>query len=516
MCADRRRHDSASGLTGRISAGPDELVRREVLRPQLEFEAEHLLPGYLRLEQVLLLEYHRMGLLSTIDVATIAPVLSELDSETVRNLADAAMSDIAFTIERYAIERIGDIAPAWHVDRSRNDLQATAQAIYGRDRVLDTVDDLIGLGRAAHQLACREIDTMMPGYTHSQPAQVASAGFYFSAMSAQVLHSLHRMDTVYASVDTSPMGAGAMTGGELDWDRTRMARLLGFSSGDGHALIGVATRDWALEATAELCLIGVSLSRFATDLLTWSGAGYGFIDLPDEFSGISSAMPQKKNFPVLERLRGRTAQLAAGFVGVVLGQRATPFSNTIEVSKEAGTHVPLVFDQAGSVLRLFTAVLAGLRLRTDRLREVCETEYLGGLSLANRLCLDAGVPWRTAQVIAGRYIVAAVDRGLTPAEPDAVLLEQVGRDAGFEVTDAERLLTQAFDVDKALSAKRTTGSASGQSVRAMLNQQAADFDLVQQRWTARRRRITAAYATTDRLLQALTESTDLQEPPRDL
>jgi argininosuccinate lyase len=509
---DKHRHDCASELTGRITAGPDELLRREVLRPQLEFEAEHLLPGYLRLEQVLLLEYRRMGLLSTAAVAAIAPVLSELDRETVQNLADAAMSDIAFTIERYVTERVGGIAPAWHVDRSRNDLQATAQAIYGRDRVLDTVDDLIGLGRAAHRLACREIDTLMPGYTHSQPAQVASAGFYFSALSAQVLHSLHRLDTVYDSVDTSPMGAGAMTGGELDWDRARMARLLGFSSGDGHALIGVAARDWALEATAELCLLGVPLSRFATDLLTWSGAGYGFIDLPDEFSGISSAMPQKKNFPVLERLRGRTGQLAAGFVGVLLGQRATSFSNTIEVSKEAGKYIPLAFDEAGSVLRLFTAVLDSLRLRTERLREVCETEYLGGFSLANGLCLNAGVPWRTAQVIAGRYIVAAVGKGLTPAEPDAVLLRQVAGEFGFEVTDAEQLLTQAFDVDKALLAKRTTGSASGESVRAMLDQQSADFDLAQKRWKARRNRITEAYAETDRLLLALAEaSTDLQE-----
>nr|AGS49341.1 argininosuccinate lyase [uncultured bacterium esnapd2] len=507
MCAEKDRHDTAAELTGRITAGPDELLRREVLRPQLEFEADHLLPGYLRIEQVLLLEYHRMGLLSTKDVAAIASVLSELDSTVVRELADAAMSDIAFTIERYVSDRIDGVAHAWHVDRSRNDLQATAQTIYGRDRVLSTVDDLIGLGRAAHRLATRELDTLMPGYTHSQPAQVASAGFYFSALSAQVLHSLHRFDTVYASVDASPMGAGAMTGGELDWDRARMARLLGFGSGDGHALIAVAARDWAVEATAELCLLGVPLSRFATDLLTWSGAGYGFLDLPDEFSGISSAMPQKKNFPVLERLRGRTAQLAAGFMGVVLGQRGTPFSNTIEVSKEAGKHVPLAFDQASSVLRLFTAVLDTLRLRAGRLREVCETEYLGGFSLANGLCLSAGVPWRTAQVIAGRYIVAAVDKGLTPAQPDAALLRQVAEERGFVVSDAEQLLTQAFGVDKALSAKCTTGSAGPDSVRTMLDQQAAQFDAAERLWTDRRNRVTEAYAETDRLLkQASTPS----------
>src|SRR5262249_40879932 len=158
---------------------------------------------------------------------------------------------------------------------------------------------LLRLGRAAGVLAGRHLDTPMPGYTHLQAAQVISPGFYLSALGAETLRILHRLTLTYAEVDRCPLGAGAMAGQELAWSRDRMAELLGFAGPTPHALVAVASRGWALSVAGDLSGYGVTLGRFATDLMAWGSSGYGFIDLPDELSGISSAMPQKKNFPFL-------------------------------------------------------------------------------------------------------------------------------------------------------------------------------------------------------------------------
>ncbi|MEU1164746.1 argininosuccinate lyase, partial [Streptomyces sp. NPDC005921] len=147
------RSGGAGGLTGRITAGPDALLRAEVLEPQLRFEIDALLPWYVQLEKVLLLEYRRLGLLDGAQVGAVADLLDRVTPEAVAREAEESMSDIAFTLERHVARRLTTVPPAWHVDRSRNDLQATAQLMQGRARLLGCAEELIAFGRAAHRLA---------------------------------------------------------------------------------------------------------------------------------------------------------------------------------------------------------------------------------------------------------------------------------------------------------------------------------------------------------------------------
>jgi argininosuccinate lyase len=211
-------------------------------------------------------------------------------------------------------------------------------------------------------------------------------------------------------------------------------------------------------------------------------------------------MPQKKNFPVLEPIRARTAHLGAAYADIAAGQRNTPYSNSVEVSKEANANVPGAFDDFGSVLRLFGAVLENLDFRAERMREACERDYFGGFTLANLLTLRAQVPWRTAQVIAGRYIVGAVERSLPPAKPDGPLLDALLAEHGCRVADAEGLLAEAMSVPGGLAAKRTDGSTGPEAVRRLLAEQAAEFDRIEAAWAARRGRIQDAEAEIERQL----------------
>jgi argininosuccinate lyase len=472
-------------LTGRITEGPNDLVNREVLEPQFRYEAEHLLSCYVLVEKVLLLEYRRMGLLTGPQVALIAAQLDNVTPATVTADRDANLSDIAFALERFVVERVGEVPAAWHVDRSRNDLQACAQLMFGRAELVGCAQTLIGCAEAARQAAGRGLTCPMPGYTHLQAAQVVTPGFFLAAMSGHLLHTLRRLLATYDGINVCPLGSGALAGQELDWDRDLMASLLGFAGPHPHALAAVASRAWALEVAGEFATFGIGLSRFVTDLMTWAGSASGFIDFPDELAGISSAMPQKRNFPVLERIRGKTAHLSSAYFDIAVAQRGTSFSNSVEVGKESCAGLAELFGTVRSVLRLTDAALSGMTFQTGRMRQSCTDSYLDGFSLANRLTLERAVPWRTAQVIAGKYITAAIKDGTPPGQGDPARLRQAARDSGFPIDDPDDLLRDVFDPEHSLLRKRSAGSVHPDSMRRLLTEQAAELGALTAEWERR-------------------------------
>ncbi|MDX3500421.1 lyase family protein [Streptomyces sp. ATCC51928] len=474
-----------TALTGRIASGPSALLREEILDPQFRYESEHLLPFYVRIERALVAEYARMELVTPEQAAELDGLLAGATKDVLAANRQSTMSDIAFALERHVESGLSAPVPAWHVDRSRNDLQACAQLMFGRARLVEAAEHLLEFEAAARALAARTADRPMPGYTHHQAAQIITPGFHLAALSEHVQHTLRRLLATYEALDACPLGAGAMSGQELDWDRDRLAALLGFGRVQPNALTSVASRAWALEITAEFGLFGVTLSRFATDLLAWGSSEYGFIDLPDELCGISSAMPQKKNFPVLERIRGRSAHLSSFHLDASLGQRNTPYSNTVEVSKEAGAYVNQSFETLRSTLRLFTEVLRHLDFDTDRMARVCAREFLGGFSLANSLTLAERIPWRRAQVIAGRYVVAASEAGLAPADTDPELLRAAAATESLVLRDPAGTLGDAFDVEQALLRMKSSGSAHPEAVAAALRAQGAERERLVKEWQDR-------------------------------
>lgn len=487
-------------VTGRIDGGVSAIWHEEVLAPQFAYEAEHLLHHYVSIERVLLLEYVRLGLVDVAGAAMLAARLADVTSASVRADPDENMSDISLALERHVAS--GPVPPftAWHVDRSRNDQQACAQLMAAREQVRTLAAELTGFGRAVGRLADAYADLPMPGYTHSQGAQVITPGFYLAALAEETLATVTRLLATYDQIDASPLGSGSMAGQELDWDRERMAVLLGFSRAQPHALVSVASRSWALAVSGDLAVFAVALSRFVTDLMAWGGSAHGFLDLPDELAGISAAMPQKRNFPVLERIRGRACTVSGGAAQLAAAQSSTPYTNTVEVSKEAGKHLRTQIEALHSALRLARAVVDGASFHADRTLEACEQEFLGGFSLANHLTLQNAIPWRQAQIIAGRYVKAAVQKGLTPAAGDGALLAAIAAETGYQVLDPDAALTASFDVTAGLRAKRSAGSTHPDAVRELLAAQEQEFRRLTEEWEARQAAVTIAGERVDYLL----------------
>jgi argininosuccinate lyase len=279
-----------------------------------------------------------------------------------------------------------------------------------------------------------------------------------------------------------------------------MARRLGFAGPQHHALLAVASREWTLLLAGELATFGTTLSRFVTDFISWGSSAYGFIDLPDELSAISSAMPQKKNFPILERIRGKTAHLFAFYSDFLTGQRSTAYTNLVEVSKEAGTHLLHLFTTARSMLRLFTLFIEHVRFLPEPMKAACEREFLGGFSLANFLTLHQHIPYRTSQVIAGKYIVAAMKRGLQPSQVDTTILQSLCQQHGYDAQISDTDLREIFNVEQNLKRMQSLGATAPAAVQTLLDDQKEEISRVRAQWQQRRKTVEQACQEVNALL----------------
>ncbi|MCR8844955.1 lyase family protein [Paenibacillus sp. SC116] len=475
--------ESSSGiLTGRIKKTPSVLLDETVLRPQFAYELEHLLPFYLRIEKVMVVESVRLGLMTESAAQEILHVLEQINEHTLTAESQDNMSDICFAIERYVELHVTERSVTWHADRSRNDVQATAQLMFAREQLLSVLAELMAMSDIVQKQAERTATLPMPGYTHYQPAQIITVGFYLAAINEQIGHTIDRLLSLYDKMNACPLGAGAMAGLELAWNREQLAERLGFERPCRHALVSVASKEWMLHIGSELSTFSITLSRFITDFITWGSSEYRFIDLPDELSGISSAMPQKKNFPVLERIRGKTAHMTAYYVDFAMAQRNTPFTNLVETAKEGGSNFIHLISNANILFRLFTTVIEHLHFRENRMYQICSQEFFGGFSLANKLSLQGRIPYRRAQVIAGRYIVWMMEHGRKPSDIDLNQLQQICREQGYKAGLSEVELRNVFDVEHSLYSKITLGSTHPKEVTCLLAQQKKEREIQRIQW----------------------------------
>ncbi|ADY24344.1 lyase family protein [Bacillus paranthracis] len=459
-------------VTGRIQKSPDEAYIENVLFPQFEFELENYLHHYLNIEKVFLKAYKKMGILTEEEVYEIWESINQIDMESILNISRDNMTDIAFSIERVIEHNLSKPIAKWHIDRSRNDFQACAQLMYARDKWIQLTKKMNSFAQLVMKKAEKYTHTVMPGYTHYQSAQIISVGFYLTAISRHLLKTINKMSNVLDAMNNQcPLGSGAMSGQEYEWDCSQMANDLGFQSYIGHALSGVASREWVLEIAGCISFFSNNMSRFLTDIMHWGSSEYQFIDLPDELTGISSSMPQKRNFPIVERLRGKTSHLLSYHIDFLIGQRNTPYSNLVEVSKEASRNLSTLFNETDSLLDLLILVFENISFKEENMKQRCALEYYGGFTLANILTEKSNIPYRKAQVIAGRFVTKSLESNIVPAEASIQLLNKICTEYGYSNKVLVGELRNVFNVEKALFFKTTQGSTNPKAVEEILKSQ---------------------------------------------
>lgn len=337
-------------------------------------------------------------------VAGLQAILVEVEAGTLP--LDPRLEDIHMNVETRLRERIGVVAGRLHTGRSRNDQVATDLALYLRDAARAVRHGLVELRRVLVTRAREHVDTVLPGYTHLQRAQPVRLAHHWLAFVEMLGRDAERFADLRRRIARSPLGSGAIAGSTLPIDREATARALGFEGPTRNSMDAVGSRDAALEFLAAAAIAMVNLSRLAEELVLWSTAEFGFIELSDAYSTGSSLMPQKKNPDVPELVRGKTGRVIGDLVALLTTVKGLPltYNRDLQEDKE-----PL-FD-AAATLRDSLAVMAGaiatLAVRRDAMRAAAEDPMLLATDLAEAL-VRSGVPFREAHEVVGRVVAHCV------------------------------------------------------------------------------------------------------------
>jgi len=406
MSDDTNTNKSANSMWGgRFSAGPSAIM--EAINASIDVDkrlATQDLDGSLAHVDMLAAQ----GLINSDDHLAIRDGLKKIKDEIVAGQFEysRALEDIHMNIEGRLTDLIGAPAGRLHTARSRNDQVATDFRLWVRDTHDGVVTDLKALLSALLEVADQEVDTILPGYTHLQPAQPVSFAHHLLAYVEMFGRDLSRIQDARARMNECPLGAGALAGTSFDLNRNMTSDALGFDAPMRNSMDAVSDRDFALEFLSAGALIAMHLSRLAEELVNWSNPGFGFVTMSDQFSTGSSMMPQKRNPDAAELVRAKIGRVFGAFSSLLITLKGLPltYSKDMQEDKEITF---MAADALELALKAMIGMIQDLTINRSAMRAACEAGFLTATDLADWLVQDLGIPFREAHHITGRAVAMA-------------------------------------------------------------------------------------------------------------
>ncbi|KPK79511.1 MAG: hypothetical protein AMJ81_13140 [Phycisphaerae bacterium SM23_33] len=352
------------------------------------------------------------------------------DIETGKLQPDARLEDIHMVIEAALIRRIGPPGRKLHTGRSRNDQVTLDLRLWARDAIDGLVERVRQLQRGFLALTEKHGSTIMPAYTHLQPAQPILAGHALLACVEMLDRDADRLADCRKRTNVCPLGAGAVAGTSIPLDRRRVAGLLGFPAVTRNSIDATSDRDFLTELCFDLAVLAGHLSRWAEDWIIFSSEEFGFLELDDAYCTSSSMMPQKKNPDTLELIRAKSATAVASLVGLLTLTKSLPSGYSRDLQDDKRFVFPAVAAM-NSALTVAAGIVRTTKFRPQRMAAALEAGFLDATALAEYL-VGKGVAFRTAHQIVGGLVARAAQAAKGLAElPLATLqaaCEKIGPD----------------------------------------------------------------------------------------
>ncbi|HTW97869.1 MAG TPA: argininosuccinate lyase [Acidimicrobiales bacterium] len=403
------------------------------------------------------------------------------------------------SLEQALVERVGAaIGYQVHTGRSRNDEVTTAQKLYVRDAVLELMGDLVVLVDVLLARAAASVTTVMPGYTHMQPARPTSVAQWCGAYAEMCLGDLGRLRDALERADSSPLGAAESYGTSWPLDRALTAELLCFSRVDEIPIAAISTRGESdLDVLAAMSFLALHLSKMAQDLLLFTTFEYRFARLGaaqatrmGKLTG-SSIMPQKRNPDVLEILRAGSSEIHSYLMRCLELLNALPSGYNRDGRETKGPIMDGI-DRTRSNVAQMAQVMLGLEFDEERMLAAVRANYSMATDLSERLAQQFAVPSRIMYRVVGRVVDALIESGrpLEAADPEQLRLE--AEREGYDVAISAEELAKAIDPRAALERRRTLGGAASVQMASWQQRREADLAAVAGWIEARRSAIAAA------------------------
>jgi argininosuccinate lyase len=443
---------------GRFAASPAEIM--EEINASIGFD-KRLAPQDIRASKAHASMLAAQGIITKADAREIIKgldqVLAEIESGSMA--FERALEDVHMNVESRLKEIIGTPAGRLHTARSRNDQVATDFKLYIRDQ-LDALDAALArLQLALARKAEAHSGTVMPGFTHMQPAQPVTFGHHLLAYVEMLQRDRGRLSDARARLNECPLGAAALAGTSFPIDRDMTAEALGFDRPAANSLDAVSDRDFVLETLAAATIAAVHLSRFAEEVVLWGTPQFGFIKLSDKFTTGSSIMPQKRNPDAAELTRAKVGRIAGAFQSLVVVMKGLPlaYSKDMQEDKEVAFDA---LDSLGLAVAAMTGMVDDMAPSPEAMRAAAGGGYSTATDLADWLVRVLKMPFREAHHVTGRIVQAAEAQNLP--------LEKLSLDAMRAVEP--RITTDVFSVlspEKSVLSRTSYGGTAPQNVLKM-------------------------------------------------
>jgi argininosuccinate lyase len=443
---------------GRFKALPAEIM--EEINASIGFD-KRLAPQDIRASKAHASMLAAQGIITKADAREILKgleqVLAEIESGTIAYTR--ALEDVHMNVEARVKDLIGTPAGRLHTARSRNDQVATDFRLYVRETI-DAFDTaLAGLQFVLARKAEAHAATVMPGFTHLQPAQPVTFGHHMLAYVEMLGRDRGRFADARRRLNECPLGAAALAGTSFPIDRHMTADALDFDKPSANSLDAVSDRDFVLETLAAAAITAMHLSRLAEEIVLWATHQFGFIRLSDKFTTGSSIMPQKRNPDAAELTRAKVGRVAGAFQSLLIVMKGLPLA----YSKDMQEDKEVAFDALDS-LALAIAAMAGMvddmEPVPDAMRAAADQGYATATDLADWLVRALKLPFREAHHVTGRIVAEAESQSLPLEKLSLKAMQAVER----------RITNDVFSVlspEKSVSSRKSYGGTAPQNVRKM-------------------------------------------------
>jgi argininosuccinate lyase len=441
---------------GRFGAGPDPIM--EDINASIHFD-RHLYRQDIAASKAHAAMLAKQGIITAQDAKRIAHGLDTILSEIGKGkfAFKRALEDIHMNVESRLAELIGPAAGRLHTARSRNDQVATDFRLWLRDAI-DALDAaLAAYQRALAEKALKHADTVMPGFTHLQPAQPVTFGHHLLAYVEMAARDRGRFADARRRLNESPLGAGALAGTSFPIDRAMTAKALGFDRPMANSLDAVADRDFVLETLSACAIASLHLSRFAEEIVIWSSLLTGLISLSDKFTTGSSMMPQKRNPDAAELVRAKTGRIVGALVALMTVIKGLPLAYAKDLQEDKEGTIDAVGALALS-LAAMTGMVRDMAPDVVRMKAAAGEGYSTATDLADFLTRTLKLPFRQAHQITGRIVDKAADAGVALDKVPLKTMQAI----------EPRITKAAFDVlspEKSAKSRAVYGGTAPKAVR---------------------------------------------------
>uniref|UniRef100_UPI0025D71F84 argininosuccinate lyase n=1 Tax=uncultured Xylophilus sp. TaxID=296832 RepID=UPI0025D71F84 len=376
------------------------------------------------------------GVIAAEDHAAIQRGMAQVASEIASGAFEwkLDLEDVHLNIEARLTQLVGDAGKRLHTGRSRNDQVATDVRLWLRGEIDGLALLLVDLQKALLEIAERNADVILPGFTHLQVAQPVSFGHHMLAYVEMFSRDAERLHDARRRVNRLPLGAAALAGTSYPLDRERVAKTLGMEGVCQNSLDAVSDRDFAIEFTAAASLCMVHISRLSEELILWMSQSFGFIDIADRFCTGSSIMPQKKNPDVPELARGKTGRVVGHLMALITLMKGQPLAYNKDNQEDKEPLFDTV-DTLRDTLRIFAEMVGGITVKPEAMEKAALRGYATATDLADYL-VKKGLPFRDAHETVAHAVKAAVSHNCDLSELPLSVLQEFNPGIDKDVYDA--------------------------------------------------------------------------------